>query len=75
MPENEKLDFPKIPAKSWWQLREKFKQSIPPTVTPSYLSAALVGMTEISAKKNLLGPLKKLEIISAEGKPTDLAKL
>lgn len=77
MPDNNdnKLDFPKISVKNWWQLREKFKNSIPNTVTPSYLSTALGGMTPESAKKNLLGPLKKLEIIDDDGKTTKYANM
>ena len=32
-----KTGYPMLPVKQWWTLREKFKQSIPGTVTASYL--------------------------------------
>jgi hypothetical protein len=72
--EDKKTNFPRIPASQWWQLREKFKNSIPPTVTPSYLSTALSGMNADSARKNILPPLKRLGIINDENKPTERAK-
>lgn len=71
----DKKSFPRIPTSQWWKLREKFKQSIPPTVTPSYISTALNGMNVDSAKKNIIPPLKTLGIINEENKPTDKAKL
>jgi len=69
----EKETYPTIPAKQWWGLRNKFKQSIPPNVTPGYLAAAL-GMGEDSAKANVLPALIALKIIDQEGKPLERAK-
>ena len=69
----EKESYPSIPAKQWWGLRNKFRQSIPPAVTPGYLAAAL-GMGEDSAKANVLPALIALKIIDQEGKPLDRAK-
>jgi hypothetical protein len=69
----EKESYPSIPAKHWWGLRNKFKQSIPPTVTPGYLAAAL-GMSEDSARANVLPALIALKIIDQDGKPLDRAK-
>jgi len=68
-----KEKYPTIPAKQWWVLRNKFKQSIPSTVTPGYLAAAL-GMIEKSAKQNVLLALVAFKIIDQDGKPTERAK-
>lgn len=69
----EKLTYPSIPVKQWWQLRNKFKQSIPSTVTLGYLAAAL-SMSEASAKANVLPAIVAFKIIDQDGKPTDRAK-
>jgi hypothetical protein len=69
----DKEKYPTIPAKQWWLLRNKFRQSIPPTVTCGYLAAAL-GMTEESAKHNVLPALFSFKIIDQDGKPTERAK-
>jgi len=73
MADEEKTTYPSIPAKQWWALRSKFKQSIPPTVTPGYLAAAL-GMSEGSAKANVLPALVAFRIVDQDGKPTERAK-
>ncbi len=73
MANEEKITYPSIPAKQWWVLRSKFRQSIPPSVTPGYLAAAL-GMTEASAKANVLPALVAFKIIDQDGKPTERAK-
>lgn len=70
---DQKDDYPKMPAKQWWSLRNRFKQSIPGAVTASYL-ATILGMEEISASKNVLPALKKIGLIDQEGKPLDLAR-
>lgn len=67
-----KQSFPYIPAKSWWDLRRKFQQSIPKLVTNDYLVTA-IGISEASAAK-LVTALRVVELIDADGKPTDLAK-
>jgi hypothetical protein len=69
----EKESYPTIPAKQWWGLRNKFKQSIPPTVSAGYLAAAL-NMGEDSAKANILPALKTMKIVDQDGKPMDRAK-
>jgi hypothetical protein len=70
----EKETYPTIPARQWWGLRNKFKQSIPTSVTPGYLAAALVGMNKESARTNVIPALKALKIINPEGKILERAK-
>ena len=72
MAEN-KISYPMLPAKTWWQLRKKFKQSIPGTVTAGYLAAAL-NMQEQSARGNVLPYLEDLGIVDDEGKTLDRAR-
>lgn len=69
---DEKQSFPSIPVTQWWKLRGKFKQSIPTTVTPGYVAAAL-DMKEISAKANIVPALVSFGIIDENGKPKDRA--
>ena len=66
--------YPYLPAKAWWALRKKFRQSIPPQVTPSYLVLVLGGK-ESTAKWNILPPLKAMGLVADGGAPTDRAKL
>lgn len=61
--------FPRLPAKNWWTLREKFKQSVPSTVDADYLQSVL-GLTSPRAAANLLGPLRSLGLIDEGGQPT-----
>ncbi|MCO5052612.1 MAG: DUF5343 domain-containing protein [Verrucomicrobiae bacterium] len=73
MADEKKTSFPKMPTKNWWALRDKFKQTIPTTVTDNYV-ASVLNMTQDSARANVLTPLKLVGIVTAEGKPTELAK-
>lgn len=72
MAKEQKENFPNLPSKHWWQLREKFKSSIPSTITPGYVATAL-DMKESSAKANVLPALVKLGIIDDKFKPKDRA--
>jgi len=67
-----KQSFPSIPVTQWWKLRDKFKQSMPTTVTPGYIAAAL-GMKETSAKANIMPALISFGIVDESGKPEDRA--
>jgi len=69
-----KKSFPMIPVGSWWELRKKFKQSIPGVVTDTYLSTVL-DMQIGSARGNVLPSLKQLGIIDEEGKTGERARL
>ena len=73
MTDEQKRSYPVIPAKHWWTLRERFKQSIPANVTPIFLATAL-GMKEKSAKSNILPSLVMMGLVDQEGKPTERAK-
>ena len=67
-----KTSFPKLGARNWWALREKFKQSIPSVVDKAYLTSVL-NISEASARANVLPPLRMLGLIDDKGEPTDLA--
>jgi hypothetical protein len=69
-----KKSFPMLPISHWWNLRRKFKQSLPGVVTGSYL-ATVLNMAEKSANANVLPFLKTLGIIDDKGKTTERAKL
>ena len=73
MGEENKPAFPMLPAKHWWLLRKRFKQSIPGTVTANYL-ASVLGMEVRSARGNVLPYLISMGIIDEDGKTLDRAK-
>lgn len=70
----QRKSFPMLPVGHWWNLRRKFKQSIPGVVTDTYL-ATVLEMSKESARANVLPFLKVMGILDEEGKPNDLAKL
>jgi len=70
--EKEAVNYPMFSTSVWWALRKKFIQTVPSRVTDTYL-AGVLGMEPISAKKNLLSPLRRLGLIDSDGKPTDRA--
>lgn len=73
MASNPASTFPIIPTRSWWALRRRFKQSLPATVTPQYLSTWL-DMAADTARKNVLLGLKATGLVDEDGKVTDLGK-
>jgi len=64
--------YPSVPARHWYALRERFKKSIPRTVTANFLASALQ-MTELSARSNILPGLKSSGLLADDGTPSDLA--
>lgn len=68
-----RTSYPMLPVNHWWTLREKFKQSIPGTVTASYL-ATVLNMKEVSARANVLRFLPQFGITDSEGKTLDRAR-
>lgn len=69
---DEKETYPMMPEKSWWELRKKFKQSIPGSgVSTSYLSSLL----NISQKAagNLRPALRRIGLIDEDGSIQDRA--
>lgn len=72
MAKEQKENFPNLPTKHWWLLREKFKSSIPSTISPGYVATAL-DMKESSAKANVLPALIRLGLLDDQFKPKDRA--
>lgn len=66
---DESTNFPTLPAKHWWALRERLKRSVPPVMTPEYLETA-IGSTERVAK-DMMPQLKVLGLISDDCRPTE----
>lgn len=64
--------FPRMPSKHWWALRDRFKQTAPTHVTPSYV-ATVLDMKENSARANIMPALRLVGLIDEDGKPTDRA--
>ena len=64
----DKQFYPSISEKSWWQLRNQFKKTIPSVVNVSYLKS-LLSLNSDQSARNLLSPLKQMGIIDVDGKP------
>lgn len=64
-----KQDYPRIPAKNWWQLRKRFKQSMPPSISINYL-ASLLEISERAAM-NIMPHFKTVKLIDEDGKTND----
>lgn len=71
MAEQSRPSYPRISAKGWWTVRQRFQQSIPSAVSPGYL-ASLFDCSESSASNNYLRPLKAMGLVSEDNKVTDL---
>ena len=65
-------NYPSVPAKAWWALREQFRQALPTRVTPTYL-AAVLETSERSVKAHVLPGLRKVGIVAEDGRPTPRA--
>lgn len=65
--------YPMISEKNWWTIREKFKASLPSTVTANYIKTLLTMSNDNSANSNVINPLKRMGIIDDDNKPTSLA--
>ena len=64
----DKQIYPMISEKSWWQLRNQFKKTIPSAVNVSYLKS-LLSLNSDQSARNILAPLRQMGIIDADGKP------
>ncbi len=64
----DKQVYPMISEKSWWQIRNQFKKTIPSVVNVSYLKS-LLSLNSDQSARNILAPLKQMGIIDVEGKP------
>ena len=67
----ERRSYPKIPARNWFDLRRRIKQALPSAITVDYLQSVL-GLEARSAR-NLLPPLRAIELIDENDRLTDLA--
>ena len=57
--------YPIIPTKTWWALRNRFKQRMSPKITANDLQS-LLGVSE-KAAKSILPHLKNIQLIDADG--------
>lgn len=73
MAEQNNNGYPMISEKNWWTIRDKFKSSLPATVSANYIKTLLTLSSEDSAKSNVIIPMKRLGLIDENGKPTQLA--
>ena len=65
--------YPTLSEKNWWAIREKFKASIPSSVSTTYVKSLLSMANDNSANSNVISPLKRIGLIDDENKPTALA--
>jgi len=72
MARDSRTSFPTIPPKHWWELRERFKRSIPSVVDPKFLSSAL-NMTQQSAQANIFPGLRATGLVNDDGTPSKRA--
>ena len=70
--DNEKKTYPRLPAKNWWTLRDRFKQTMPGRVDADYLQSVM-GLSSTASAGNLMGPLRTLGLIDERGAPTERA--
>lgn len=68
----EKQIYPMISEKSWWQIRNQFKKTIPSVVNVSYLKS-LLSLNSDQSARNIMAPLRQMGIIDVEGKPLQRA--
>ena len=54
MAEQNNISFPMLSEKNWWIFRVKFKATIPPTVTPTYVKSLLSMSNDNSANSNAI---------------------
>jgi len=64
--------YPKIPAKNWWTLRDRFIKSMPSKVDADYLQSVL-GLSTAASAANVVGPLRAVGLTDESGAPTDRA--
>jgi hypothetical protein len=64
-------NYPLLPPKNWWVIRNRFKRSVPSSVSKNYL-ATVLGVSE-KAAGNALPGLRMLGLVDDEGRTTDRA--
>ena len=65
--------YPTLSEKNWWTIRERFKSSVPSSVSATYIKSLLSMANDNSANSNVISPLKRIGLIDDENKPTALA--
>jgi hypothetical protein len=68
----DRVTYPSLPARTWWDLRRRFQQSPPSKVDSDYLQTVLSIQEKHAA--NLTGPLTQLGLIDDNGQPTPVAE-
>ncbi|MDW8213783.1 MAG: DUF5343 domain-containing protein [Roseiflexaceae bacterium] len=64
---DQRQTFPMLPERWWWALRDRFKQTIPSSLSDSYL-ATVVGVKSNTVNKIALPALRKIGIVDSSGK-------
>jgi hypothetical protein len=59
---SEKKTYPNMPVNHWYKLRLQLKKSIPNTINANYI-ASVLGMSEASAKANIIPTLRMIGFI------------
>ena len=70
----DQISYPMFSERSWWIIRDRFIASIPTVVSTNYVKSLLTLSSDASANNNIIGPMKRLGLLTDDGKPTDLAK-
>lgn len=69
----EKRTYPSFPIQNWWDLRKKFRTTVPRMVDAGYLATVL--QLQEPAAANLVPQLRRLGLVDEAGKPTQRANL
>jgi uncharacterized protein DUF5343 len=65
-------NFPRLPARQWWAIRDRLKRSVPSAITPAYVESTLaVGQANA---REIVTQLQYLGLIGEDGRPTDVAE-
>jgi len=73
MADQTNMGYPTISEKAWWIIRDKFKASLPSSISPTYVKSLLSMASDNSANSNIITPMKRLGLVDEENKPTSLA--
>lgn len=69
---DESENYPRLPARHWWAIRDRLKRSVPSAITAAYIESALA--VEQGTARELLTQLQYLGLVDENGKPTDVAE-
>ncbi len=74
MSDNVSGGYPAIPAKAWWELRSRFKKSIPGGEVNAAFVGTVLSMQDNSALNNVVRPLQRIGLLDESGKVTPLGR-